>query len=706
MAHYFRSTGTKWANVGDWSSTASPTYTAVGAIPTATDDVIFELASANCIVDGVNRVCKSFTATNYIGQIDMQVNVTASGDLTFGSGMSVIGTGSIGSLGSASTTTITTNGYVWPNDLRIGTSVARVFQLAANSEIGGQLLPFSSGGNTTLNNFKLICRGFNVTGALYGSTNIELSGGNIAGQIWTTGALTLNAGANTVTQTADCRKYNGSLNYTSGIFNPNGYQFLIGNVVTMNTGINMKFYLLDIRTTNVTLSDDVYSNGSINFNIGGCSFNTSTSKNFYCKGIGGSSVSGDPFITSSTKPKVIVNGSGDFTYTGYFGLDIELTSGTLDIKTQMRLGSIAYSANLKRSGGNFINSTALTYPILVIKSNLDLGSTTLPFGVQIGMNIAGIACTLLSDLNFSGDLNYGGADNINIMGAFNMNCGGGLVLNNTSIDITGTPTLRLVGTGSWTMDSILKQFTQNIEIDTAGTITLIGALRHGADIKHTSGTVAPGTSILTKRGSITANAVGFSLNEINFMGFTKFTGSVGFQWKSGVVTNAGIFVKLKEGNHYLFSENFVSGQIEASDHITFTKEGNCIFTGSITGTVLTVTAMIDGTIDVADEIFATGLVQGITILSQASGATGGIGTYNLSASASLTSRTIISDKLTGVYPFLDLKAGAYQNVFYTNCVGVDSTGGQTIWSFGANLERAFNWNLGTKPQQTITASVC
>jgi hypothetical protein len=68
------------------------------------------------------------------------------------------------------------------------------------------------------------------------------------------------------------------------------------------------------------------------------------------------------------------------------------------------------------------------------------------------------------------------------------------------------------------------------------------------------------------------------------------------------------------------------------------------FTGSVAGTTLTVTAKVSGTLAPGQTISdATGnLIVGTTILTQLSGATGGIGTYSLSASQTVLSEVMKS----------------------------------------------------------------
>lgn len=82
--------------------------------------------------------------------------------------------------------------------------------------------------------------------------------------------------------------------------------------------------------------------------------------------------------------------------------------------------------------------------------------------------------------------------------------------------------------------------------------------------------------------------------------------------------------------------------------------GSSKFTGSISGTVLTVTSMDGGVISVGDSLWSDSVASGTAISSLGSG-TGGVGTYNLSLSQTLASSTLIAAPADGksniVIPF-------------------------------------------------------
>lgn len=85
-----------------------------------------------------------------------------------------------------------------------------------------------------------------------------------------------------------------------------------------------------------------------------------------------------------------------------------------------------------------------------------------------------------------------------------------------------------------------------------------------------------------------------------------------------------------------------------------------VFTGSISGTTLTVTAMTSGAVNVGSVISGTGVTAGTTITALISG-TGGTGTYTVSAS-----QTVASTTITGTIVASTITA------YYQKPLGIDS----------------------------------
>jgi hypothetical protein len=71
--------------------------------------------------------------------------------------------------------------------------------------------------------------------------------------------------------------------------------------------------------------------------------------------------------------------------------------------------------------------------------------------------------------------------------------------------------------------------------------------------------------------------------------------------------------------------------------------GDAVFTASISGTTMTVSAVTSGTIYVGCLITGTGVTGNTTITAQTGGTTGGAGTYTVSQSQTVSSTTITSD---------------------------------------------------------------
>jgi hypothetical protein len=109
-----------------------------------------------------------------------------------------------------------------------------------------------------------------------------------------------------------------------------------------------------------------------------------------------------------------------------------------------------------------------------------------------------------------------------------------------------------------------------------------------------------------------------------------------------------------------------------------------VFTGSISGTTLTVTAMTSGAVNVGSVLSGTGVTAGTTVTALITG-TGGVGTYTVSASQSVGSRTI-----TGTIVASTITA------YYQKPLGIDSayvrvntsSNGQPIANGGLDYQMA------------------
>lgn len=97
--------------------------------------------------------------------------------------------------------------------------------------------------------------------------------------------------------------------------------------------------------------------------------------------------------------------------------------------------------------------------------------------------------------------------------------------------------------------------------------------------------------------------------------------------------------------------------------------GTCehaVFTGSASASLLTVTAITSGTIKLNELLTGAGIIDGPTIISQASGTTGGVGTYNLSGPLTVSSQTLDASQ-----------------EFYITLTSARCYDGTNLWSPGA-----------------------
>lgn len=113
--------------------------------------------------------------------------------------------------------------------------------------------------------------------------------------------------------------------------------------------------------------------------------------------------------------------------------------------------------------------------------------------------------------------------------------------------------------------------------------------------------------------------------------------------------------------------------------VDYSVQGNTLgvnFTGSISGTVLTVSAVSFGTIQVGQVILGSGVTTGTTITSLGSG-TGGTGTYNINSSQTIASEPLVG-QLTGSDMRIERATGANGN----GTIALGGTGSFIIFTGG------------------------
>ena len=148
--------------------------------------------------------------------------------------------------------------------------------------------------------------------------------------------------------------------------------------------------------------------------------------------------------------------------------------------------------------------------------------------------------------------------------------------------------------------------------------------------------VAPGTFVVQQ---LTGNSGGVGTYQISQ------TQSVG-----SATMSTGVSVVAGQGNRIVEPANpyFVVMTPMRSKRLSTNLDGtaDCKFTGSITGTVLTVSAVAFGSINAWATIIGTGVVLGTQVARQLSGTPGGVGTYSVTVSQSLASGTLSAGQMT------------------------------------------------------------
>jgi len=126
----------------------------------------------------------------------------------------------------------------------------------------------------------------------------------------------------------------------------------------------------------------------------------------------------------------------------------------------------------------------------------------------------------------------------------------------------------------------------------------------------------------------------------------------------------------------------ITTPISVSNNLTLGTTGNVTFTGS-------------GGWTCANLLCST-IGRTITLANSSSGAS-----YRTTANAQLTataaSPIIMTSNNATTRSIWTLDNGALQSLIYINGTRVDSSLGQTIWSFGASLTDTVNWATGSRP---------
>jgi hypothetical protein len=625
----------------------------------------------------------------------MTFNITVSGNITFGASMQVNPIGS-GAMICAVTSTIITNGFVWPNAFNFGvTGISQTYTLADNMGVNGLVTCVGTTALTINGAFTLTCNGGLVcTTATSGTATIRLRGGNWSGTCNNT--LNLDS-TGTITLTGNIGRASGTLTWAAGTINNSGNYSLTYTGGSVNVGNNILWYNITLGTSAaVTLVNDLYATETLFFGNGGGA--NGAAYKIYCNSLQHNNNTNN--IIGSATIEFTGVGTGTWSSSGSsvaFGqpVIINKSGGTLTIADGRIHGVLTGTTSLMHTAGTVICSgTYRSYNSTLTTNGMTFNN------VSFGAAGSTIAVTLNNNMDIAGNLTVTSTAGLTINNS-QINLNGSFINNMTAASSGGTTIINMVWTGNIQTTGTPTNWTNPITINSpSGTITWSGTNGYNGNLIYTAGTIFSTGSILNRSsGTMTINAVGFNLATLNLLGFCQFLGTNGFTIRSLNCTTAGVVSRWTPTNEYIITTAFNSGQTDGVSKITYTSTNNAVITATFATSIMTVSAVTSGVISTGDTVFGEGVGTGVTISSQLTGTPGGIGTYSLSAVVGTLTpgRTIITSPNTPSYPKITLTNGATQSLYYTNAIDVNSNNGQTIWSFGSTLLRAFNWNIGTRP---------
>lgn len=192
-----------------------------------------------------------------------------------------------------------------------------------------------------------------------------------------------------------------------------------------------------------------------------------------------------------------------------------------------------------------------------------------------------------------------------------------------------------------------------------------GALTAGRQ----SGAVDIGSFAVRLSGTFNVTVENVDVESVTYMAFRHTAGDLGFEFAQAVVKPFAcknvVFRNCSVQNgstaHLAYSDSLADNVRDANR--------TAVFTGSIAGTVLTVSAVTSGTIAVGHAVYRDDHLVGV-IASLGTG-TGGTGTYNLTENVTTSSTTLHSGYRWLANPFNDT------NIVFDNIVGKGQGAGST-----------------------------
>ena len=353
----------------------------------------------------------------------------------------------------------------------------------------------------------------------------------------------------------------------------------------------------------------------------------------------------------------VMNGSGNL------GLDLRRTSGTASITINSPLGTITHNSDLGLANmtfnyvqGNFISTSSITFFGSASPNIMNNVSTLVFNSMRFGTN-GGQTVTLNSDMYVAGNLSTTG-----VAGVVN-GTGRLYIRGNISTPVSGTATIEMDGTTNATItaSSIANSLIINKSgTPTPATVTLNSFTWGGAGrtLQRTAGNINVGTS------TVTIPNAAVTINNMVFNNLTVTAGAVITQNTANTINS------------------------------TLQLNGSTTFAGTAGWTCATLINTTNNSTITLQNSVTYRTTTGVQLVS------------------SLTTQPITMQSVNAsIRAIWTLDYGATQNIIYVNGTRIDSSLGQTIWTFGGLISttplgaETLNWRTGTRPGTIAYVSV-
>jgi fibronectin-binding autotransporter adhesin len=259
---------------------------------------------------------------------------------------------------------------------------------------------------------------------------------------------------------------------------------------------------------------------------------------------------------------VVFNSTGTWSGSGTIRNNTVInTTGTLTISGNVyfNTGTLTYTAGTVDSSGGTLNCTAastlntsgMSWSSIrftgtqTLTSNLNVPGTTIINGTCtfVGVNkftqtgtllLANTAVlTLINNLTIIDNLSTLGSSTINTVNGFQIINNGGFTMGVGGY-ITGTTTILINGTGTWTAEGN-SAIRNNTTINTTGTLTIVGNVYFNTGtLTYISGTVDSSGSTLNCLSATTLNTSGITWNNIYLSGTQTLTSNLNVYGKTSI----------------------------------------------------------------------------------------------------------------------------------------------------------------------------